>query len=1032
MAGPFLRGDLANGDHFVPADKKLSPAWLRALTARGESSWYSGDELRTIGMPVGGICSGQLYLSGDGRLVNWDVFNANANSGYGAVNYEDGREPQKRVERGNQLVAARDPAQGFAVRIIGQGRPQLRTLDARGFASVRFCGEYPLARVEYQDDACPLAVTLEAGAPFVPLDTAASSLPCTLMSYSLHNRGKVALQVRIAGWLENVVCRDSAEDAFAGRIALVNRAVVGDGVAAVGMAARALGALAAIPAAPPTVFEDFERSDYQGWKVEGEAFGTGPAKGTLPRQQKVAGFAGQGLVNTYLGGDDTEGRLLSKEFVIERPFVSFLIGGGSLAGATCVNLLCEGRVVRSAKGHDEELLRAHDWDVRDLVGKRARIEILDRATGPWGHVNVDQIEFRDTPMGATTAELAMQRDYGTLALGVIGEGGRVRTAMPAGADTDWLLGEDGLFAQAAEEVPVEAGPTSGMRGTVGRELTLQPDQRAEVVFAVAWHFPNLWYGERRVGNHYAARFANAAAVVRHVAANIAELSAATRLWHDTWYDSTLPHWLLDRVHSTVANLATSTCQWWRNGRFWAWEGAGCCHGTCGHVWNYAQGLARLFPSLERSAREMQDFAPGVGFDAATGRIGFRGEGWDLWAGDAQAGYVLKALREHQCSADATFLERNWSAIRKATEFLIARDAEGAAAADGILEGRQHNTYDIDFYGGNTMIGSLYLAALRAAEEMAHEVGDDDFAVRCRALFDSGSKRSMQSLFDGEYFVQKVDLQKHPDWQYADGCLADQLFGQSFAHQVGLGHLYPADAEHRALESIWKYCWAPDVGPQNAAHAPERWFARPGEAGLFTCTWPKSKHMGARSVRYRDEIWTGIEYQVASHMAHQGMVTEALAICRGIHERYHPRKHNPWNEIECGDHYARSLASWGVLVALSGFEYHGPRGRIAFAPRITPEDFRCAFTAAEGFGTFAQKRSADVLDAELRVKHGRLELEEIGLALDPSRAARGVSVRDGDRVVVADFVSDAGRLRVNLARRVVLAPGSVLTIRVDAG
>src|SRR5690606_2128617 len=139
-----------------------------------------------------------------------------------------------------------------------------------------------------------------------------------------------------------------------------------------------------------------------------------------------------------------------------------------------------------------------------------------------------------------------------------------------------------------------------------------------------------------------------------------------------------------------------------------WEGVGCCHGTCGHVWNYAHALARLFPELERSVRTMQDFAPGIGFNPKTGSIGFRGEGWDLWAGDSQGGYILKAYREHQCSADDEFLNVNWPNIRQAVEFLITEDGN----ADGLIEGRQHQTYDQDYYGANTFVGSMYLGALR--------------------------------------------------------------------------------------------------------------------------------------------------------------------------------------------------------------------------------------------------------------------------------------------------------------------------------
>ena len=278
------------------------------------------------------------------------------------------------------------------------------------------------------------------------------------------------------------------------------------------------------------------------------------------------------------------------------------------------------------------------------------------------------------------------------------------------------------------------------------------------------------------------------------------------------------------------------------------------------------------------------FRAGRRVHSRNGEIRFRGENWGIWAGDSQGGYILKAYREHQLSQDDAFLKRNWPNIRKATEFLIDQDGN----ADGLLEGQQHQTYDQNYFGPNTMVGSLYLGALRAAEEMARDTGDVQFADTCRKIFEQGQVNSVKQLFNGEYFIQKVDLEKHPEWQYADGCLADQMFGQGWAHQVNLGYLYPRETVLKSLESIWKYCWAPDVGLQNEKHKPERWFAYPGEAGLFTCTWPKSKHLGPKSTRYRNEIWTGIEYQVANHMAYEGMLTESLAICRAIHDRYHPR------------------------------------------------------------------------------------------------------------------------------------------------
>ena len=234
-----------------------------------------------------------------------------------------------------------------------------------------------------------------------------------------------------------------------------------------------------------------------------------------------------------------------------------------------------------------------------------------------------------------------------------------------------------------------------------RTIELEPHGRHVFNFVLAWFFPNHEHG-----HEYAARFDSAAEVAHYVSDDWSRLTVNTAKWYKTYYvNSTLPRWLLFRLHSTVSNMATGTCEWWENGRFWAWEGVGCCTGTCTHVWNYAHAPARLFPELERSAREMQDL--GQGFDAESGLVGFRSN--RAYAADGQCGTVLKAYREHQMSADNAFLKRNWPRIKKTLEFSIARDGND----DGLIETSQHNTYDINFEGPNTFIGSLYLAALRA-------------------------------------------------------------------------------------------------------------------------------------------------------------------------------------------------------------------------------------------------------------------------------------------------------------------------------
>jgi hypothetical protein len=376
------------------------------------------------------------------------------------------------------------------------------------------------------------------------------------------------------------------------------------------------------------------------------------------------------------------------------------------------------------------------------------------------------------------------------------------------------------------------------------------------------------------------------------------------------------------------------------------------------------------------------------------------------------------------SADDAFLKRNWPRIKKTLEFSIAQDGND----DGLIEASQHNTYDINFEGPNTFVGSLYLAALRAGEEMAKEMGDQQFAERCRRIFESGSKLTVERLWDGEYFIQLVDLEKHPKYQYAKGCLSDQLFGQGWAHQLGLGYIYPQEYVKKALQAVWKYNWAPDVGPYNAAHKPERWFARPGEPGLLTCTWPKSEYP-AEGVRYREEVWTGIEYQVAGHMVWEGMVEQALALCHGVQQRYHPAKHNPFNEVECGDHYARAMASWGVYTALAGYEYHGPKGHLGFAPRVTPEKFSAAFTAAEGWGTFSQARDEKSQRERIHLGWGQLSVKSLAFAVpEDFRPARVVVTLDRTAVRSEHALKD-GRLEVTLAQRLAVSKDQTLEVAI---
>ncbi len=325
---------------------------------------------------------------------------------------------------------------------------------------------------------------------------------------------------------------------------------------------------------------------------------------------------------------------------------------------------------------------------------------------------------------------------------------------------------------------------------------------------------------------------------------------------------------------------------------------------------------------------------------------------------------------------------------------------------------------------------MYLAALAAGEAMAAEMGDAAFAGQCRAIRDRGAEEIL-NLYNGEYFAQQPDP-KHLDAIGVDGgCHIDQVLGQSWAWQVGLGRLFSESHTGRALQSLWKYNFVPDIGPFRERFPQGRWYAVAGDAGLVMCTWPKGgkrddwqKHW---QYQYFNECMSGFEWQVASHMMWEGMLTEGLAVARAIHDRYIAALRNPYNEIECSDHYARAMASYGAYLAACGYEYHGPKGHLGFAPGLSPEDFRAAFTAAEGWGTFAQQRGRDTQEATISVRWGRLRLKTLALEV-----GEGVVVQRVEAVATGinqpvEFAQEKERVSITFAEEITVAAGETIKV-----
>lgn len=919
-AGPFSAQDYR---HLVPEDKKLTPAWLASLFDRGEEPWVGREGVRTIGMPVGGLFAGTVYLGGDGRLWNWDIFNQHHLGTVMRTQRVEFRGRALNEIEGANYVSPPAPQSPFQLEFVLENEGKRRLMDARGWESVRFLGRYPIGTVEYADG--DLTARLDAFSPFIPLNVEDSSFPAVVMRFSIRNGGTKTKAVRLMCNFENPILlysRKNAPDAT-----LLAQAFEGAGVKGVLCSARHTPIQSNRPDIP---FDDFESGEYTRWTPEGTAFGLKPALvSEMPTYQGDVNAQGRYVVNSHNArqgedvrqADEHTGTLTSEPFIIERDFINFRIGGGNHPGRTELQLLVGDRVVRTASGLNNNRMRFDFFDVRDLQGQTARLRGVDRESGGWGHIAFDDIVFSDAPRREGGLEDLF--DFGTFAVCSIGGHG------------DSIITERGIRTWV--------------------DLTVPPGEEAVARFVIAWHFPNCSIpGMERQKRWYSARWRDARAVIEELANRLDELEAITGKWVKTWYeDSTLPWYLLVRTFASISTLATNTCYRFADGRYWFWEGVGCCPGTCTHVWGYAQGIARVFPEVERYLREEVDF--GMSFHEDSGAIDYRGEFGRHVAHDGQCNCILRAYREHTMQTDGAFLHRRWPRIKQALQHLIDEDRN----RDGLLEGRQYNTLDADWYGPMAWISSLYLAALRAGEAMAREVGDEAFAGECAAIVESGSKRFVEELFNGEYFIHKPDP-NHPEANATgDGCHADQLLGQSYLHQLGLRRIVPERETLAALRSIYRYNFTPDVGPyRDGMRVVEggRWYAMPGEGGLILCTFPKGgaeratgHGPSAWAAQYFNEVWTGFEYQVASHMIAEGMLTEGLSLVKMVHERYAPERRNPYNEIECSDHYGRAMAAFGVYVSLTGFRHHGPTGRLEFKPILTG-DQRFAFIAADGWGT----------------------------------------------------------------------------------
>ncbi|MHC4095706.1 MAG: GH116 family glycosyl-hydrolase, partial [Planctomycetota bacterium] len=437
---------LRNGaDGKTPTVKQFEPNWVRSLTQRGHPTVYTrknSSNFEYIGMPVGGIATGQLFLGGDGKLWYWDIFNNKTSRDVRGV-----RAYQYPYKRSSPDDKARNYIQqGFAIRTNQAGKTKTWTLDrdgfsgikfhaqypiwhvnyedGNGFSDIKFRGQYPIAYVNYEDRDCPVTIEMEAFSPFVPLDLKNSTYPATIFNFTIVNNSKHPVKARLAGWLQDTVCLDSRKK---NPISVCHGIVRSQDMALLHF--DAIKQTAPAPARDDIIYEDFESQTLDKWKIEGVAFSGAPKPNY--HHQPMQNYRGDGLADSFFNNgkqasahdsDSPQGKMTSKPFTIQRRMIKFLIGGGRHPNRTCLNLLIDGKIVHTATAKNNEQLNWEIFNVSKYAGKTARIEIVDNHTGGWGHVMVDQIVFTDQKtLGSDDIDFEKMKDYGSMVLALLDE-----------------------------------------------------------------------------------------------------------------------------------------------------------------------------------------------------------------------------------------------------------------------------------------------------------------------------------------------------------------------------------------------------------------------------------------------------------------------------------------------------------------------------------------------------------------------------------------------------------------------------------
>lgn len=939
---------------------------------------YSGKNLDRVAFPIGGIGAGMFCMEGTGAISHLSVNNRpevyNAPLAFAAISV-------KGFENGAKVLEAPVPTwKLFGPEGTGNGGGG-NSYGLPRFENGRFLPRFPFASLELEDNDIPLEVKIVGWSPFIPTDEDNSSLPAGAMEYHFKNTSDKPIEAVFSYNARNFIddkgqilktgngftMTKSNEDGSSGNgsgftIFVDNNSAVVDHcwfrggwfdaltilwkniqtrnmvnnqpVDGVSPGASIYVPIVLKPGEEKTVTVNFcwympDTKLTTGTPVNaGSAFKEKPSSGKVPNQQKVSGFSGKQLINTFdPSGDGQTGVLQSLPLTINKRYLKFLVGGGNDSENTAVKLLVDGKIAETAVGKQTETLQEKTWDLKKYKGKKAVIQIVDNATGGWGHIMADQFVLTD--------------------------------------NSEENLHNLSFDAQIIEDFE---------KNNFGNWEIIKPEAEKECCpggLCETDPFYKPWY---------ASRFKNLDEMAKYWTLHYADLKRNSELFRDAFFASTLAPEVIEAVAANLTILKSPTVLRQSDGKLWGWEGcndnSGCCAGSCTHVWNYAQAIPHLFPALERSLRETE-------FKVSQNKEGHQIFRTNLpiseavhdfyAAADGQLGGIMKVYREWRISGNTEWMKTLYPYVKQSLDYCIGT---WDPKHQGFLEEPHHNTYDIEFWGPEGMCTSFYLGALTAFVEMSKAVNEPSETYDTLLL--KGKKFIENDLYDGEYFIQKIKwtglkaadpvaasrismggsyskealdiLQTEgPKYQYGTGCLSDGILGMWMATVCGLNEAVDNSKVKSHLLSVHKYNLKAGLTDHDNPQRPS--FAAGDDGGLLLCTWPKGGKLSLPFV-YSNEVWTGIEYQVASHLMFKGEVEKGLDIVRECRERYAGTVRNPFNEYECGHWYARAMSSYAMLEGLTGVRYDAVERTLYIDSKVG--DFTSFLSTETGFGNVGLK------------------------------------------------------------------------------